>query len=153
AEVIDEINRHQVDRIIHLVKQKMGGVKGKDIAILGLTYKPGTDIVEPSAPIEIAKALLQEEARLSVYDPAGIANARIALGDSDIEYAGSVEECLMDAEFCILATPWQEFNSLEPDDFTNTMKRPRLLDCWRILDRSRFSQKLEYMAIGLGPRC
>ena len=149
-ETTDRINIDQINRVIHLVKQKLEVVKDKKVAILGLTYKPGTDIVEPSAPIEIAKALLQEEARLSVYDPAGMANARIALGDSGIEYARSVQECLMDAELCILATPWEEFNNLKPEDFTNTMKRSRLLDCWRILDRSRFSQKLEYMAIGLG---
>lgn len=152
-ETIDEVNKDQIDRIIHLVKQKLGKVKDKNIAILGLTYKPNTDVVEASPSIEIAKALSQEGARVSVYDPAGMENAKGVLGENDVKYADSAERCLWDAEFCILATPWDEFRGLKAEDFTNAMKKPVLLDCWRILDRSEFSKKLEYMAIGLGPGC
>jgi UDPglucose 6-dehydrogenase len=151
-EVTDRVNMDQINRMINLVKQKLGHVKDKKVAFLGLTYKPNTDIVEPSAPVEIAKALLQEGAEVSVYDPSGTGNARRALGESNVKYADSAERCLVDAEFCILATAWEEFSNLKPEDFSNTMKKPALLDCWRIFDRTEFSKKLEYMAIGLGPQ-
>ena len=149
-EVIDETNEDQINRIIHLVKRKLVKLKDKKVSILGLTYKPDSDIVEPSAPMEIAKALLEAGAILSIYDPAGMENARRALGENQVNYAGSAIECLAGTEFCILATPWPEFKTLSAQDFTDAMKKSVLLDCWRIFGRFEFSNKLEYMAIGLG---
>ncbi len=151
-EVVDEVNKDQISRVIHLVKRKLGKAENKKVAILGLSYKPDSDIVEPSASMEITRALLRAGARARVYDPAGMENARCTLGEGGVVYANSISECLTDTEFCILATPWQEFKNLKAEDFTSTMKKPVLLDCWRIFNRSEFSGKLEYMAIGLGPR-
>ena len=68
-----------------------------------------------------------------------------------LKYSDSALECLKGTEFCILATPWDEFKGLKAEDFTKTMKNPVLLDRWRILDRSELSNKLEYMAVGLRP--
>jgi len=149
-EASHEENRHHNERLVHVVRQQAGEVKDKSIAILGLTYKPNTDVVEESASIQIAKALLKEGAVLKVYDPAGMRNARVVLGDHNISYVDTVEECLKGADFCILATPWEEFKDLKPNHFTTNMKQPILLDCWRVFDRSEFSEKLVYLAIGLG---
>ena len=149
AEATDAENEHQNERIVELVKRRIGETRGKNIAILGLTYKPDTDVVEESAAMKITSTLLQEGARLSVHDPAGMENARRSLGEKSIRYAGSVKECLQDADFCILATPWNEFKTLKPEDFTTNMKTPRLLDCWRVFNHTEFSQKMEYFAIGL----
>ncbi len=77
-------------------------------------------------------------------------NARKTLGKG-IKYAGSAGQCLEGAEFAILAMPWDELKDLKPEDFIRTMKSPRLLDCWRVFDRSEFGKKLEYFAIGLSP--
>jgi len=151
SEAADEVNKHQNERIVELVKQRIGKVEGMNIAILGLTYKPNTDVIEEAAAIKIASALLQEGAKLQVYDPAGMENACEVLGEANIEYAGSVKECLKDAEFCIIATPWDEFRNLKPEDFTQNMKRPVLLDCWRILRQFEFSDELDYFALGLNP--
>ena len=100
--------------------------------------------------MKIAGTLLQEGARLSVYDPAGVENARRMLGEENVRYASSAKECLQYTDFCILATPWNEFKILKPEDFTVNMKQPVLFDCWRIFDRFKFSQKMEYLAVGLG---
>ncbi len=144
----DEANQEQVDRIVRLIEQRLGRMKDKNIAILGLTYKPNTDVVEESASMKIAQALLQKGTKLSVYDPAAMNNAKKVLGEG-VKYANSVEECLKETEFCILATPWDEFKNLKPEDFRKSMKKPMLLDCWRIFDRAEFSRKLEYLAVGL----
>lgn len=148
SEVTDEVNRDQINRVIHLLKQKLGEIKDKDVAVLGLTYKPNTDVIEESASLKIAETLVREGAKLAVYDPAGMENAKSVLGEG-VKYARSVDECLEGAEFCILATPWEEFRSLKPEEFTGKMKRPVLLDCWRFFNRAEFSRKLEYLAIGL----
>ncbi|MFC1908562.1 UDP-glucose dehydrogenase family protein [Chloroflexota bacterium] len=149
AEATHKENEHQNERIVELVKQRIGGVRGKSIAILGLTYKPDTDVIEESAAVKIAAALVRGGAILSIYDPAGMENTRKVLGEKSIRYASSAKECLKDADFCILSTPWNEFKDLEPEDFTANMKKPVLLDCWKIFDQFKFSQKMDYLAVGL----
>ena len=149
AEATENENEHQNNRIVELVRQKISKVKGKNIAMLGLTYKADTDVIEESAAIKIAGSLLQMGAQLSVYDPAGTKNAINILGEGNIKYAGSIKDCLQDADLCILATPWNEFKKLKPEDFTSNMKKPVLLDCWRIFEHSEFSHKMKYHVIGL----
>ena len=151
AEATDTENRHQNERILAMVKKKLGDIRGKKIAVLGLTYKPETDVVEESAAVKIVDSLAKGGAEVSVYDPAGMVNGRKVLGEKGISYATSVKECLKGVDFCILATPWPEFKSLKPEDFTYGMRRPALLDCWRIYDRAEFSRKMEYFAIGFSP--
>ncbi|UCG54459.1 MAG: UDP-glucose/GDP-mannose dehydrogenase family protein, partial [Dehalococcoidia bacterium] len=149
SEATDKENKHQNERMVALAKQKVGDIRDKKIAVLGLTYKPDTDVIEESAAIKITDALVKGGARLSVYDPVGMENARQVLGEKGISYATSVGECLKDAEFCILATPWPEFKKLKAEDFKASMKQAVLLDCWRIYDSSEFRENLEYIAIGL----
>ncbi|MBI2329024.1 MAG: UDP-glucose/GDP-mannose dehydrogenase family protein [Chloroflexi bacterium] len=148
AEATDRENEHQNERIVALVRQRLGEVKGKRIAVLGLTYKPETDVIEESAAIKISGALLQQGARLSVYDPAGLENARKVLGEKGVIYTTSAKACLKDADYCILTTPWNEFKSLKPADFIAGMKKPVLLDCWRFFDSDGFSEQMDYTAIG-----
>jgi UDPglucose 6-dehydrogenase len=145
----DEVNQDQIQRIIGLIESKLNGVKAKSIAILGLTYKPGTDVVDESASIKIADGLRQKGALLSVYDPAGMGNARKILGTDGIRYASSATECLKDSEFCLVATLWGEFKKMTPEDFYRNMRKARILDCWRIFNRPEFRAKTEYYAIGL----
>lgn len=148
AKTTDAINRYQNQRIIRFIEEKIGELEGKRIAILGLTYKPDTDVVEESAALGLTKNIAKKGAEVSVYDPQGMNNAEIVLGKS-INYTTSVKECLGNAELCILATPWQEFKSLKPEDFVETMKKPVIFDCWRIFERSKIRERLEYLAIGL----
>jgi UDPglucose 6-dehydrogenase len=143
-----EVNRHQNERIARLVESRLGSVKNKTIALLGITYKPNTDVVEASAALEMAKELVRKGAHLRVYDPAGNGNARRVLGDKDVVFATSVKECLSGTQLCILATPWDEFKPLEPADFIANMEKPLLLDCWRFFDREKFTKKMGYLALG-----
>lgn len=147
----DEVNGDQVSRIVQLITQKLGELSGKKVAILGLTYKANTDVVEEAAPVKIAASLKQKGAELSVYDPAGMENARKILGTDGIHYAGSIAGCLKNSELCLVATLWDEFKKLTPADFIQNMKNPRLLDCWRAFNRPEFKEKIDYFAIGLAP--
>lgn len=150
AEATDEVNQSQTSRILRLVRDRLGGLERRRIAILGLAYKRDTNIVEESAAMRIAQALLQEGACLSVYDPAALDNARLVLGDG-VKYSASIEDCLKDTELCILATLWKEFETLQSETLRRNMKEPRILDCWRALNRKMFSDGIDYIAIGLGP--
>ncbi|HTY81965.1 MAG TPA: nucleotide sugar dehydrogenase [Dehalococcoidales bacterium] len=149
AETTDVVNRKQIERIVRLVEQSVGSLKNKEIAVLGLTYKANTDVIEEAAPVKIARELLEKGAKLTVYDPAGMNNARKVLGEKGVRYAGSAKECLKNTEFCLVSTPWDEFKSFTPADFTGAMKKARLLDCWRLYNKPEFKQNIEYYAIGL----
>jgi UDPglucose 6-dehydrogenase len=151
AAATDGVNQRQNERLASLIIEKIGNAKGKIIAILGLTYKSNTDVVEEAAPVKIALNLIQKGTRLKVYDPLGQANARKILGDNNIIYCSSAGECLKDTEFCLIGTNWEEFKQLTPDDFISTMKQARLLDCWHLYNPAEFSQKLDYTAIGTAP--
>ena len=148
-EATHKVNQHQNERIAKLVENKLGSIKGKVIALLGVTYKPNTDVVEESASLETAKALLKRGARLRIYDPAGNDNAQRALGNENVVYAISAKDCLRSTQLCILATPWDEFKSLKPEDFISHMDKPVVLDCWRLFDREKFASKIEYFALGV----
>jgi len=148
-EATHRVNRHQNERIAKIIEQKLGGFKNKTIAILGITYKPNTDVIEASASLETARELLKKDANLKIYDPAGRDNARRILGDKKVVYATSAKECLRGTQMCILATPWDEFRDLSPEDFVKNMERPVLLDCWRFFDRKKFESKMVYFALGV----
>jgi UDPglucose 6-dehydrogenase len=149
ANATDTENRHQNERILSMVSKKIGNIRDKKIAILGLTYKPNTDVIEESAAVKIADALIKRGAHLSIYDPVATENARRVLGGLSVRYTTSAKKCLEGAELCILATPWPEFKDLRPEDFINVMRHPVLLDCWRIYNRSEFSEKMDYTTIGI----
>jgi UDPglucose 6-dehydrogenase len=146
------VNRRQNERIAKLVEGKLGNIRNKSIALLGITYKPNTDVVEASAALEVAKELLKKGAHLKVYDPAGNSSAQQVLGSKNVVYATSAKECLKSAQLCILATPWEEFKGLTPEDFIANMDKPAVLDCWRFFDCEQFAGKIDYLAIGINPK-
>ncbi len=145
----DAENAHQVSRVASLVLQKLGALTGKRIAVLGLTYKPETDVVDESAAVAIVQALARDGATLVVYDPAGLENARAVLSDDSIVYARSLRECLSGADLAVIATPWPEFQRLRPEDFSGEMRNAVVLDCWRVFNAADFGQTVEYIALGV----
>lgn len=91
------------------------------IAILGLTYKPGTDVCEASPGLAIADELVARGYRVRAYDPAVTA--------ASIELAGSAPDCLAGADAAVVATPWPVFADLPAHLFDHVA----VIDCWGIL--------------------
>ncbi|MBN2338895.1 MAG: UDP-glucose/GDP-mannose dehydrogenase family protein [Acidobacteria bacterium] len=149
ANAADQVNDLQNGRIIETIIQKVGPLKGKQVALLGLTYKPDTDIVLESAALGVTQIFVQEGALLKVFDPAGIENTRQVLPGNSIEYTESIEQCLRDTELCIVLTPWKEFKQLTPQDFIREMKTPVILDCWRLYNNKDFRDGVDYIALGV----
>ena len=144
-----EVNEEQVDYAVELAETLVGDLRGKVIAVLGLAFKPGTDDVRESRAIALVERLLRMGARVRVHDPKAMDNARKILGD-DVEYASTLENCLEDADLCILATEWPEYKELSEENLRRLMRSPALLDCRRIYDPKRF-RGVKFAAIGLGP--
>jgi UDPglucose 6-dehydrogenase len=70
--------------------------------------------------------------------------------EDKVQYASSAIECLKNADCCMLVTEWDEFKKLTPEDFTQNMRFPVLIDGRRIFNPEEFSQKLMFAAVGLG---
>lgn len=133
-----QTNLHQPDRVLEAVR-RFEGIKR--IGILGLSYKPGTPVVEESQSLIIADRLVKEGYEVHVFDPLAMDEARKVLGNA-VYYEESLESCVKNCEMLILATPWEVFKNI---DTTGKV----VIDCWRHLSiRSRKKAK-RYIALGV----
>jgi len=103
-----DLNRSQPLRAIGLLKKHIPELKGKDIGLLGLSFKPETDDIRDSSAIPIVEALLREGANVKAYDPAAMPN--FAMLFPQIQYVDPTE--VLNCEAVIIVTEWDEFNSL-----------------------------------------
>jgi UDPglucose 6-dehydrogenase len=146
---VEKINKEQPLKAVEYCRKLVGDLRGKRVAVLGLSFKPLTDDMREAKSIPIIKQLLKEGANVSAYDPVAVANAKVILKDT-IEYAPSTVDCLKNSDCCILVTEWEEFKKLQPEDFAKHMKQSALVDGRRIYDPKQFSQKMKFAAIGFG---
>jgi UDPglucose 6-dehydrogenase len=148
-EEVESVNEAQPLKAVHFCKELLGSLKGKRVAILGLSFKADTDDMREARAIPIINQLIMEGANVTAYDPVAMSIAK-TIFKNKIQYAASAIECLKNADCCILVTEWDEFKKLKPEDFTNNMKQPILIDGRRIYNPEEFSQKMKFTAIGLG---
>jgi UDPglucose 6-dehydrogenase len=148
-ESVDNLNKTQPLRAVQKCKEQLLNLEGKNIAILGLAFKPDTDDIREARAIPIINQLLKEGANVTAYDPVAIPKAKIIFKQK-IQYATSAINCLKNADCAILVTEWEEFKKLTPEDFIENMKQPNLIDGRRIYNPEEFKEKLKFTAIGLG---
>lgn len=144
---VDEINRMQATRIVSMVEQLNLG-DSRRVAVLGLAYKPDTNVVEESQGVAITRLLAQKGFKVSVYDPVAMEPARRELKHT-VEYADSIADCVRDAEVIVIATDWPDFRLLAYQ-LANSKPRPLILDGWRMLPSSSGSNEMSYRGIGIG---
>ncbi|CAG0947442.1 partial UDP-glucose 6-dehydrogenase, partial [Anaerolineae bacterium] len=125
----------------------LGDLRGKTIALLGLTYKPGTDTLRRSSAVETARWLNAQGARVVAFDPA----VKILPDElvRVIELRDSIENALRDADAALVATEWQEFAALNADDIVRWMRQPIVLDTARFLQKNLGNDlRVRYHAVG-----
>ena len=147
-EAVEDVNNAQPRRAIELAKTLIGDLRGKRVAILGLSFKPNTSDMRNAVSIKLINYLLRKEAKVVAYDPVAIDNARKIFKDK-IQYAGSPIECIQNADCCIVVTEWDEFKKLKPEDFLKHMKTPAVIDGRRIYDPAIYAKTIKFAAIGL----
>lgn len=147
AQVTDRFNRAQVQWLADLVERfaSTGGPAG----ILGLTYKPQTDVVEEAAGFLLAQELAQRGVAVVAYDPAGRPNSAQALGNK-VRFAGTAQECVEQADVVVLATPWQECCSLPAERWARHSPPRTVIDCWRALKHLAHCEGVRYVGLGTG---
>jgi UDPglucose 6-dehydrogenase len=103
-----------------------GEVRGRTIALLGLTFKPNTDDMRASPSLAIIAALQDAGARVRAFDPKGIEQARGLL--SDVDYAADPYACLTGADALVIVTEWEQFRALDLPRVKHLMQTPIVVD-------------------------
>lgn len=146
AEATHEINQYQNHRLYQLVEEH---AKTKKIGILGLSYKPGTYVVEESQGINIAHQLVENGYQISVYDPMALKEAQKTL-NKKVHISSSVQECLERSDTILIMIPWPEFSREITSQTLMKMPRKTVLDCWRLLPRAEFAEICDLIYLGYG---
>ncbi|WP_448663709.1 UDP-glucose dehydrogenase family protein [Sphingomonas sp. CJ20] len=109
-----------------VIKAMGGDVRGKTVAILGLTFKPNTDDMRDAPSLSIIAALQDGGATIRAYDPEGVEQARPLL--NDVVFASSPYDAAESADALVIVTEWDEFRALDLARLRATMKAPLLVD-------------------------
>jgi UDPglucose 6-dehydrogenase len=148
AEATDRFNRDQVRWLAEALLERRP--PSGPIGILGLAYKPNTNVIEESPGIAFAQYFLGKGIPVVVYDPAAMPGARVHLR-GPVTFADSAAECARQAEMLVIATPWDEFRNLPPDCLDGSRGRCLIVDCWRILSPDAFRDRADVLVLGRGP--
>jgi len=139
-----DVNDVQPHKLIEMTRRAVGEVKGKKIAVLGLSFKPGTDDMREAPSIKIVNTLLNDGAFVCAYDPKALDNARRIFGDR-IFHAEKSEEALSHADACLIVTEWPEF--ADPNIY-GCMRGKVIVDGRRVLDPNMLAPGFVYHAVG-----
>jgi UDPglucose 6-dehydrogenase len=145
AEATDALNNRQVPRMAEQILAKLP--KGGTAGVIGLSYKPYTEVIEQSQGIFIAQKLLEAGVKVIVYDPEAMNNARRELS-GNVTFANSLAECVRAVDVLAITTPWPEFARISVDDMKNGPAA--VVDGWRMLSPEARECVPEYFTLGKG---
>ncbi len=149
-ETVIDVNEARKSRMAQKITEACdGSVKGKTIAILGLTFKPNTDDMRDSASLKIVPALLDAGAKIRAHDPKGMEEAKAMLKQPEITWCDEVYETLQGADALALVTEWNEFRALDLDRTRSMMKASVIVDLRNIYDPAEMAEAgFKYVSIG-----
>jgi UDPglucose 6-dehydrogenase len=124
-----------------------GSIRGKTIAVLGLSFKPNTDDMRDSPSIPLITALHDLGAVVRGYDPAAMEAAKPLL--PDVVYCSSAYEAAEGAEAVVIGTEWEQFRALDLDRLRAVMARPVIVDLRNIYRAEEMKRaNFRYLAVG-----
>jgi UDPglucose 6-dehydrogenase len=125
-----EVNELQRRRVIQKLEKHLGDLHGKEIAMLGLAFKPGTDDLREAPSLVIASRLLAEGADVRAWDPIADATALLP----EVTFASTVLDAVRDADAAVIVTEWPEVAALATAEAHAAMRRPLVVDGRNVLD-------------------
>ena len=141
-------NEIQPMHFVELMRDTVGGLDGKVVAFLGLSFKPNTDDIRATRALPVIERLYEEGARVKAYDPKAIENFK-RLTDLPVEYCGEWEDALKGADFAVVQSDWEEIREIEPESFRRLLREPIVVDGRRTYDPVELISKgVRYYGIG-----
>ena len=143
-----EVNEAQKLRLVKKSAELIDNFENLKVAVLGLTFKPGTDDLREAPSIVNIEYLLERGAKIIAYDPVGINNAKKIFKDN-ISYSTSIDEAIEEADVCFIMTEWKDILNYDISKYKEKMNKPLILDgrnCYKMEDMK--SLGIEYYSIG-----
>ena len=142
------INEDQRQRFLRKVHSALWTLRGKNLGVLGLAFKGGTDDIRESPALFLVQALLQEGSKITAYDPAAMERAREVL-PSGVTYANSAYEAAHNADALLILTEWEEFANLDLNRLRQELKYPIVIDGRNLYDPEIMAaQGFTYYSVG-----
>jgi UDPglucose 6-dehydrogenase len=133
---VEAINQRRVDAFMRKVRQAVWVLQGKQLGVLGLAFKGGTDDIRESPALRIVGALMEEGARLRLHDPQAMAASQREMPPqaARLEYCSSAYDAARGAHALLILTPWQEYRELDLARLHELMEMPVIIDGRNLLD-------------------
>ena len=122
-----DINADQPLRMVALLEKELS-LAGKNVAVLGLAFKPGTDDLRESPALPLVAELRRKGARVLVHDPIAMPHAKRRSEFRDVVFAENWADALRKSDACCLVTAWPEYREIQPADFSRLMARSLVID-------------------------
>ncbi|WP_430508193.1 UDP-glucose dehydrogenase family protein [Rossellomorea marisflavi] len=149
-----DVNKEQKTMLYKKARNRLITFSGLKVAVLGLTFKPGTDDLREAASLENVPLLLEQGADIYAFDPVGKENfsnvyPEGANGKGHITYVESIEAALSGANVCFIFTEWGEVKAVTPEKYKQLMRTPLVFDGRNIYSIEEMSSaNVEYHSIG-----
>lgn len=146
-----DANEKQKRKMVEKIIDKMEGVEGKHIAILGLSFKPDTDDMRDAPSLDIIRGLVQAGAKIQAYCPEGMKEARWRLEDCEnsITYCADEYSVVNEADAVVLMTEWNQFRGMNLDKVRARMKGNFYFDLRNVYARNtHIREEFKYFPIG-----
>jgi UDPglucose 6-dehydrogenase len=152
VEAVVAVNDARKRAMARKVAQALGGdVRGKTVAVLGLTFKPNTDDMRESPSIPLITALQDMGAKVRAYDPAGMEQAKAAVGN--VAFCQDPYDCAKGASVLVIVTEWEQFRALDFARLKTVMERAVLVDLRNIYRADEVARAgFAYESIGRGKK-
>jgi len=148
VETVAAVNEARKRGMFRKIAAALGSsLRGKTIAVLGLTFKPNTDDMREAPSIPLITALMDMGALVRAYDPVGMEQARQVL--AGIEFCDGPYACAKDADALVIVTEWEQFRALDFERLKGVMKQAVLVDL-RNVYRPEELEGFAYHGIGRG---
>jgi len=142
-----QANEHQRRKMYEKITQGLGDLKGKVIAVLGLSFKPNTDDLREAPSLDIIGHLLKDKAKIRAYDPVAMDNARQVF--PGITYCKDPYDAAKGADALVLITEWNQFRSLDMGKIKNLLRQPYFFDLRNVYDPEKMkTMKFHYYCVG-----
>ena len=147
VDAVIEVNQRQRGLMLPKIKKLVGDLKGKTIAVLGLSFKPETDDMREAPSIDIIRNLVEAGAIVRAYDPVAISEARKIL--PDISYAEDEYGAVTGADALVFITEWNQFRALDMERIRGLMRSPKIADLRNIYEPEAM-RELGFDYVGVG---
>jgi UDPglucose 6-dehydrogenase len=148
VDAVIEANERQRDSMLAKIEKLVGDLNGKQIGVLGLSFKPETDDMRESPAVDVIRMMQAKGARVCAFDPVAMDEARHCL-DSGVEFAADEYGAIRDADALVIITEWNQFRALDMERVKSLLRSPKIADLRNIYEPSEMREMgFEYVGVG-----